>query len=415
MVAIDEGMKLQQAERGDGVLTDRFEPLLEPAQRLRRCMVEKAAELRIAVGRLQVRGNLLGPLQPDGAQSGLEGPDRRQQCPDLVAELASDALRMDHPALGAESLSEERVEQLLRGLTQPRPSQPHVGLQVGDGEHRVPVRVDTAVDEGGLLSPPSLGIQRVVILVGILAAAVEATRRVAENRLQVGGGRVKDLALFSQGQGRQEAGVILQHLLEMGDAPVLCRRVAEEAALDVVVGASARHLGESEAGHLHQLRFVPRHRLFGEKRDGLGLRKLWGAAKAAVGPVIRVLAGRQHGVDEARHQRPGARGDRGRRLLPILQDLGDDLRLVAPIKALHPLQRAQHLLGRKVGGPRQHVPLRGEEDGGRPATHVVSVVDVGAEVVVDPDGNEGAVQVVDHRLVGVGRLVHHVAPVAPDR
>lgn len=82
---------------------------------------------------------------------------------------------------------------------------------------------------------------------------------------------------------------------------------------------------------------------------------------------------------------------------------------------LDALQRLEHLLGREIRGAGDNVPVGREEGRGRPAAHVVPAVHVGAPVVVDANGQVIPVDDGYDLLVGVARLVHDVAPVAPDR
>src|SRR3972149_10665780 len=77
-------------------------------------------------------------------------------------------------------------------------------------------------------------------------------------------------------------------------------------------------------------------------------------------------------------------------------------------------QVLQHRLGRDVGAAGHQLPVCGQEGGSGPAAQVVTGVDVRALVVVHAHGHEVLVDVGDDAGVGVGRLVHDVAPVAPD-
>ncbi len=90
-------------------------------------------------------------------------------------------------------------------------------------------------------------------------------------------------------------------------------------------------------------------------------------------------------------------------LLPVLLVVGAEL-----------VEHLAELVGRDVGHAGQHLAVGGEEGGGGPAAHVVASVDVGPLVVIDADGDEPLVDELDDLLVRVGRLVHHMAPVAPD-
>src|SRR5262249_47178146 len=128
-------------------------------------------------------------------------------------------------------------------------------------------------------------------------------------------------------------------------------------------------------------------RLLGQQSDGVGLRKLGGAAKPAVLLVVGILDTSQNAVDQARIERAGAGSGCRAGAAAAFEDGGDDLRLSCPVVAGDAGQCVGHLVGRQVGGAGQNVALRGEEGGGRPAAHVVALVDVRPDVVVDPHGN----------------------------
>src|SRR4029077_6689586 len=93
---------------------------------------------------------------------------------------------------------------------------------------------------------------------------------------------------------------------------------------------------------------------------------------------------------------------------------GRYLGLVRAVVAGDPREGVGHLVRRHVRGAGEDVPGRRQESRGRPAAHVVALVDVGADVVVDPNGDVLAVDEIEDTLVRVGRLVHHGAPRAPD-
>ena len=70
---------------------------------------------------------------------------------------------------------------------------------------------------------------------------------------------------------------------------------------------------------------------------------------------------------------------------------------------------------RNVGRPGDNIPLTSQKRGGRPASHVVTQVDVGVTVVIDADRDKALADGLYHRLIGVSGVLHHVTPVAPDR
>ena len=207
--------------------------------------------------------------------------------------------------------------------------------------------------------------------------------------------------------------VVLEHLLEMRDAPILRRRVTEEAPFDVVVRATAGHLLERVHGHAPELGVRAQHRLFEQQQDRIGLRKLRRVAEATVFGVVCGLHGVEDRVHEARLELAHASRDTRRRTLARLEDSACDVGLVRSVVVRDADQRARHLVRRQVGAAREDVARSGEECGGRPAAHVVALVDVGPDVVVDTHRHVLAVDDVDHAGMRVRRLVHHVAPVAP--
>ena len=212
-----------------------------------------------------------------------------------------------------------------------------------------------------------------------------------------------------------QAGVVLEHLLEVRDAPVLRRRVAEETAFDVVVGAASVHLLERVDRHPPEL-LVPAHRgLLEEEQQGVGLRELRRDAEPAVLGVIGVPDSVDDLVDQPGLQLAGAARDTEGGALAGLQHACRDLRLVVAVVAGDADERARHLVGRKVRRASEDVSRRREERRRRPPAHVVALVNVGADVVVDPHGDVIAIDDVDHARVRISRLVHDVTPVAPHR
>src|SRR5207302_7107607 len=115
-------------------------------------------------------------------------------------------------------------------------------VEVGDGEGRVPRAVHAAVHVGRRERGAPGGILRVVMLVSVLAAAEQSCGWVAKRAAEVGGGGVKRWSHTGRGQPCDQAGVVLEHLLEVRNAPVLGRRIPEEPTFDVVVRPTTRHV-----------------------------------------------------------------------------------------------------------------------------------------------------------------------------
>ena len=176
----------------------------------------------------------------------------------------------------------------------------------GDRQGGVPRRVDAAIDVGCGGLRTFLGIHRVVVLVRVLAPRVQARLRITQHPVEVAD-RLLELVLHArQGKGLDQAGVVLEHLLEVRHAPVLRRGVAEEAALDVVVGAAAGHL--LERVHRSQPQAVVRAQngLLEQEKDRVGLRKLRRVAEAAIFGVVGRRDGLDHLVDQPDLELSGA-------------------------------------------------------------------------------------------------------------
>jgi len=237
------------------------------------------------------------------------GAKRGPQAPDVVGQLSADSLGMAHALTASISGLEETLEKFFRLFTKRGPIQAPGCVEVGDREGGVPRRVDAPVDVRRRRLRPLLAIHGVVVLVRVLAAGVQPGLRVAKDSVEVTGGGVEHRIHSGQGKRAHEAGVVLHHLLEMRDAPILGRRVAEEAALDVVVRAASRHLVEGMDGHLAQLWVGAELRLFQQQEDGVGLREFGRAAEA---PVLRIVGGGGSIEDRIHHpvvERSGAPGD----------------------------------------------------------------------------------------------------------
>ncbi len=149
---------------------------------------------------------------------------------------------------------EQPLEHGGRVLSQRRSLAANGRVEVRDRQRRVPRRVDPPVDVGCGFARACIGIQRVVVLVRILAARVQTSVRIAEDAVEVSGCLVQLIAQSRKGQPVDEACVVLEHLLEMRNAPVLRRGVSKEPALNVVVGSTAGHAVERVYGHRAQLR-----------------------------------------------------------------------------------------------------------------------------------------------------------------
>jgi hypothetical protein len=90
-------------------------------------------------------------------------------------------------------------------------------------------------------------------IAGVLAPGEQAGVGIAQDPVEIGRRRVEDRGHARRGETGDQAGVVLQHLLVVRNAPVLRRGVAEETAGYMVVRAAARHLLQRVDRHLAEL------------------------------------------------------------------------------------------------------------------------------------------------------------------
>ena len=293
---------------------------------------------------------------------------------------------------------------------------------VGAGSERVPRRVQRAIDEWRSVTRALRGIEPVVVLVGVLRSAPEPALRLEQRRVHPTDD-VADGAVVSGlgerrvrvGVDREQLRVVLEHLLEVRFRPVASRRVSEEAALDVVVHAAARHRVERPLQHRRELGRAVTTVLVEQEAQDVHLRELRFAAEAAVLGVVLPADKRADHVDDLRRYVPRLWRARDRLLSAAVVDASLDVVALESPEIRDGDDRAVHRLGVEVR-PAVHDLAVGRQERGRgPAAHVVAAVDVGALVVVDADRDVAVVDLADDVGIAVARLVHHVAPVAPHR
>ncbi len=217
-----------------------------------------------------------------------------------------------------------------------------------------------------------------------------------------------------------ELGVVVEHLLEVRDEPAGIRRVAMEAAAELVVDAAGRHGVERPAGHVEldrrgRVRSVPAGDPAEEEFERHRRWELRSPAPATVDPVEGPGEGR-HRLLERRRGQPGARvalriiarpaGCLDERLdesrpgslelrPPLAPRLGDPRQHLAEARQPVPGRR------REVRPAVERRSVRGEEYAHRPATAAghrldgghVDLVEVGAFLAIDLDGDEVAAQI----------------------
>ena len=89
-------------------------------------------------------------------------------------------------------------------------------------------------------------------------------------------------------QTEQQA-VVVQHLLEMRDVPACIHAVAAEAAAELVIQPTQRHLLQGEQRHVACLFIVPRMRLPQQQIEFGRMQELWRIAEAAM-HAVEILA-----------------------------------------------------------------------------------------------------------------------------
>src|SRR5579884_3904650 len=360
---------------------------------------------RLAVGRGEEEAAALRVAeQLDGEQQAFLGGDRLV----VPARLRPPGARLEQPLpLLCGQLAAQDGAAVLERLQQLLPARPEGRLQ--------------------LLRGPGIGQALDALGVRVLGRgeAAAGQRQLAQDVAQrlLDHGAVALLAGQQPGVevGRDEERVVVEHLLEMRHEPALVHRVAVEAAAHEVVQAARRHLVERAPDGLE--RSAAEEEL--ERRGGRELRRTPEAAPARVelGEERALRLGEQRRRERLagglRLRRPPQRGDE-----PL--GLRGDVLPPLPVGVRH---RLQHLpeggqpvarLRREVRAAEERLPLRGEEDGERPARLAgeggdrlqVHGVDVRPLLPIDLDADEELVHQGGRRLVGERLPLHHVTPVA---
>src|SRR6266852_6663306 len=299
-------VQLHERYRADRVFDERLDPFAQPPELVRPRVVEVATKGGVGVCGLEVLGDVARDREPITGHPRLVRAHGSPESPDLVGQLSCHVLAARESGTRPVAVVEQPLEQTRRVVVQRGPLAPNGRIEVRDRQRRVPRGVDPPVDVGCGFARACSGIQRVVVLVRILAARVQTGGRIAEDAVEVSGCLIQLSAQSSKGQRVDEACVVLEHLLEMRDAPVLRCRVAEEAALDMVVGSTAGHPLERVHGHRAQLRVGSQLRLLEQEQDGIRLGKLGGGPKAAVLGVVSVLDRVEDFIDQRVVERPRA-------------------------------------------------------------------------------------------------------------
>ena len=209
--------------------------------------------------------------------------------------------------------------------------------------------------------------------------------------------------------------VVFQHLFPLRLRPVGRRAVAEEPAVHIVEHRRVGHGVQRLAKHGGVEVLAGGALKVEDKAKDAGISELRLPAQTAVAGIV--CSGHDAGYPV--NQRildlgPGCHA--AGVYAPLLQQVAGlfvEAGLVGLVRSFQFHQHRQKLVGWQVGGAAYQSSVGRQESGRGPAAHVVAGVDVGAVVVVHPDGDKAARQDGLNIGVGVGGLVHHMAPVAP--
>src|SRR4029077_19361335 len=148
----------------------------------------------VAVRRLEVLGDVARDRKPIAGEPCLVCTNRRPKPPDLVGQLARDALAARKAGAWPVAVLEQAVQQGGGVLSQRRPLASNRRVEIRDRKRRIPCGVDAPVYVRSCFLGASGGIQRVVVLVCVLAAAVQTCGRIAQDAVEVGGRQVQVFA-----------------------------------------------------------------------------------------------------------------------------------------------------------------------------------------------------------------------------
>ena len=216
-------------------------------------------------------------------------------------------------------------------------------------------------------------------------------------------------------QDVSEADVVLGHLFVLRLRPVCRHRETEKATVDLVVQSSTDQRVQAFLQHDAEEGFVGGAVAMQQQAQHGSRREFGRRAEPAVDRVISTGDAAGDGVNQ-RGIGFLAGGDAGGVLAALAPDvvaLLVQLRLALSVGAADLIEHGEELVGRQVGCAGDVAAVGCQEGRGRPAADVVAGVDVGAMVGVHPDGDEPFVEETGHVRVGVGPVVHLVAPVAP--
>ena len=226
-----------------------------------------------------------------------------------------------------------------------------------------------------------------------------------------------------------ELRIVVKHLLEMRHQPLPVRRVAVEAAAEVVIDPAGSHLPQRVERHVEAFLILRAGELAQQHVEGRGRGELGRVAEPAVDRLIERAEVLDGAVEEFFGERLVGRlrgadvSQAGPHLVDVLLDLLV-LLLVGLGHAQEHLGKSRHAVPRrrgKVGPSPERLLIGRQKDGQRPAAAppheglrglLVNVVEVGAFLPVHFDVDEVLVHDLGDVRVLEGLPLHHVAPVA---
>ncbi len=318
----------------------------------------------------------------------------------------------------------------------------------GDVENRVPFEVTAggdvvvASDDGGVFRPqdlfdllgsPDVELAFLPFAVGVLGGVEPAfgAGHLPDDVVQRFGDDAAIGFVAERAEGVEvdagELGIVVEHLLEVGDQPDGVDRVAVKAAADLVVHPAGGHLVEGKPEHLRGAVVARPPVGSGQKLQRRRLGKLRGAAEPAVLPVEGAAQPAEGLVEDRRFEIVGLRSGAGRLrqivadLLGVFEDLcpavlvgiADGFEYLGESGQPHPVFR------RPVGAAVEGDTVRGNEDVERPTAvprhrlhrRHVDRIEIGPLFAIDFDVDEMLVHDGGGALVLERLVLHHMAPV----
>ena len=330
---------------------------------------------------------------------------------------------MVDPPLGAVELVEHELDRLQPHLLQQGILQDRRDLEEHRGRHGVGVGVDRPVRRGRVAVPPGQLVKLIVVIVRILRAAERAVVGVPERGADVVGRLARHIEvvvavdhLVGQGVVVEEPHVRLEELLRVRRAPVAHGAEAEESSPHAVEERPFRHLLQRLVDDAVELEIVGLVVLLDGEVDRLGMRKLLTLAESAVLLVELADDGARDVGDDLLRQLARV----GVPFLLVLLLLPDhrvdrflDLLLPLPVRCRDLFEESGELVHREVCPARDGLAFRIEDREGRPAAHVVPLVDIGTLVLVHADRNVLLLDDLDHGRIREDFAVHRAAPGTP--